>query len=221
MCSHYQTLKDAELLLKKFGVRDKTAAIGKYDMWPRYQGVFVRRPVEHDAGDEAVPDREVVLGRWGLISGSTGPDGLAAAEKLSTFNARDDRVANAFTFRNAWRRAQHCVIPADAIFEPDWRSGKAVPTRFTRADGGPLGIAGLWDRYRDEAGQWQESYTMLTINADEDPLFRDYHQAGKEKRMVVILPEGAYGDWLAAPATDSRDFLMPFPSDKLVARPMK
>lgn len=35
MCSHYQTLKDAELLLKKFGVREKPAAVGKYDMWPR------------------------------------------------------------------------------------------------------------------------------------------------------------------------------------------
>ena len=32
MCSHYQTLKDAELLLNKFGVREKPAAIGKYDM---------------------------------------------------------------------------------------------------------------------------------------------------------------------------------------------
>ena len=31
MCSHYQTLKDAELLLKKFGVRDKPAALGMYD----------------------------------------------------------------------------------------------------------------------------------------------------------------------------------------------
>ena len=90
---------------------------------------------------------------------------------------------------------------------------------FTRADGAPLGIAGLWDRWRDAAGQVQESYTMLTINADQDPLFRDYHQAGKEKRMVVILPEGAYNDWLTASATDSRDFLVPFPADRLVAEP--
>ncbi|MNK83456.1 hypothetical protein D3C87_1032710 [compost metagenome] len=37
MCSHYQTLKDAELLLKKFGVPQKPA-VEKYDMWPRYQG---------------------------------------------------------------------------------------------------------------------------------------------------------------------------------------
>lgn len=50
---------------------------------------------------------------------------------------------------------------------------------------------------------------MLTINADQDPLFQNYHQAGKEKRMVVILPEGAYGDWLTAPAADTRDFPVP------------
>ena len=48
MCSHYQTLKDAELLLKKFGAPNKPAG-GKYDMWPRYPGIFIRRPVEHDA----------------------------------------------------------------------------------------------------------------------------------------------------------------------------
>lgn len=61
---------------------------------------------------------------------------------------------------------------------------------------------------------------MLTINADNHPLFRDYHQAGKEKRMVVILPEGAYGDWLRADARDARDFLVSFPSDRLMATPM-
>lgn len=226
MCSHYQTLKDAELLLKKFGVRDKPAAIGTYDMWPRYEGVFVRRPAEHDAGDEAVPEREAVVGRWGLISSMTKREGLTDAGKLSTFNARDDRVKSAFTFRGAWHRAQHCIIPAEAIFEPDWRavdaglSKKSVATRFTRADGEPLGIAGLWDRWHDAAGQLQESYTMLTINADEHPLFKHYHQAGKEKRMVVILPEGAYGEWLTAPAAESWDFLVPYPAERLIATPM-
>ncbi|PQZ68505.1 hypothetical protein CQ050_13650 [Achromobacter sp. MYb9] len=88
-------------------------------------------------------------------------------------------------------------------------------------DGQPMGIAGLWDRYRDAAGQWQDSYTMLTINADDHPLFKHYHQSGKEKRMVVMLPEGAYGDWLTAPASDARDFLVPYPADRLVATPMR
>ncbi|WP_231952312.1 hypothetical protein [Achromobacter sp. MFA1 R4] len=90
-----QPLPDAELLLKKFGVT-RPGILGKYDMWPRYQGIFVPRTPEHDAGDEAVPSLEAITGRWGLVSGSTRPDALPGAEKLSTFNARDDRVANAF-----------------------------------------------------------------------------------------------------------------------------
>jgi len=220
MCSHYTALKKQAQLEKYFRARGIPLP-PKSDMWPRYAGPFIRRPPEHDAGDEAVPEREAVVGRWGLISAMTKADGLDKAGKLSTFNARSETAAKSFTFGNAWRRGQKCIVPAEAIFEPDWRSGKAVATRFTRADGAPLGIAGLWDRYRDAAGQWQESYTMLTINADQDPLFKDYHQAGKEKRMVVILPEGAYEDWLTAPVADTREFLVPYPADRLVAEPME
>ncbi|WP_347404734.1 SOS response-associated peptidase family protein [Achromobacter spanius] len=39
--------------------------------------------------------------------------------KLSTLNARSETAARSFTFRNAWRREQQCIIPADAIFAPD------------------------------------------------------------------------------------------------------
>ena len=142
MCSHYTALKKQEQMEKYFLARGIPLP-PKSDMWPRYHGPFVRRPPEHDAGDEAVPEREAVVGRWGLISAMTKADGLDKAGKLSTFNARSETAAKSFTFGNAWRRGQHCIIPAEAIFEPDWRSGAAVATRFTRADGAPLGIAAL------------------------------------------------------------------------------
>ena len=220
MCSHYQTLKDAELLLQKFGVRAPSVST-KYDMWPRYEGLFVRRPIEWDSGDEAVPEREAVIGRWGLISAATRPDAVDKAAKLSTFNARSETAAKSYTFGNAWRRAQRCIIPAQAIFEPDWRSGAAVPTRISRADGMPLGIAGLWDRWRDAAGHLYESYTMLTINADDDPLFSRYHRPDEEKRMVVILSEGSYQDWLIAPPEDTHDLPGAYPALKLIADAVK
>lgn len=80
---------------------------------------------------------------------------------------------------------------------------------------------GLWDRHRDAAGQWQHSYTMLPpLTRTMPPLFRDSHQPNKGKRMVVILPKGSYDDWLTAISEQSRDFLVPFPSDRLVASPM-
>lgn len=106
MCSHYQTLKDAELLLKRFGVT-RSGVLGKYDMWPRYPGVFLRRPVEHSAGDEAVPAREALTGRRGLISAMTKAGGLDKAGKLSTFNARRETAPKSFTFGSVWRRGQH------------------------------------------------------------------------------------------------------------------
>lgn len=104
MCSYYQALKEAEALLKRFGPPNKRAG-GKYDMWPRYPGVFIRRAIEHDAGDEAMQEREAVVDRWGPISAMPKADGLGKAGKLSTFNARSETVAKPFTFGNAWRRA--------------------------------------------------------------------------------------------------------------------
>ncbi|WP_088155628.1 SOS response-associated peptidase family protein [Achromobacter xylosoxidans] len=119
MCSHYQTLEDAEYLLKKFGAPEKPKAMDKDDMWPKYHGLLARKPPEHDAGDEALQEREAVVGRWGLISAMTKADGRDKAGKLSTFNARSETAAKPFTFSNAWRRAQRCIISAEAVFGPD------------------------------------------------------------------------------------------------------
>jgi|SRR5690606_29591922 len=227
MCSHYVALKKREQMEKYFRSRGLPVPPSKWDMWPDYLGEFIRRPPEWDSGDEAVPERQAELGRWGMIPPGTHAAKLAEAEKKRTYNARAETADKLWTFRNAWHKGNHCIIPAEAIYEPDHRpemkaqfeTEYAIPTRFTRADGAPMGIAGLWDRYKDAGGHWRLSYTMLTINADHHPLFKLYHAPNKEKRMVVILPDSAYGDWLAAGPADSRDFLQPYPADALVATP--
>ncbi len=228
MCSHYQGIKKRERLERYFRVHGIELP-PNWEQWPDKPGVFVRRPPEWESGDEAVPQREAVVGRWGLISSRTRLEGLARAQQLSTHNAKSETASTAYTFSHAWRHAQRCIVPADAIFEPDHRdktkaalgTTKAVPTRFVRADGAPMGIAGLWDRYRDAAGHWIETYTMLTISAEHHPLFRLYHRLDKPKRMVVILPDDCYGDWLTADAVRTRDFLLPYPADALVAEPQR
>lgn len=134
-----------------------------------------------------------------------------------TYNARTETVAEKPSFRDAWKKAHHCIIPAEAIFEPDWRSGKAVPTRVSRADGEPMGIAGLWSWWKSPKGDVLHSFTMLTINADQHPLMNQFHKPTDEKRMVVILPEDRYDDWLLADAGSSGDFLNLYPSEALRA----
>ncbi len=208
MCSHYQTLKDAEKLLKRFGAHAPERPYA-YDMHKGYPGLFVR----HKA---AAREREAVVGRWGLIAA----DASAFALTLDTFNARDDRVAKARNFRAAWRGGQFCVIPADAIFEPDWRQKYQIATRFTRADGEPLGLAGMWSRGKDENGEIVETYTMLTVNADDHPLFKHYHRRGEEKRMVVLLPDEAHDAWLDADPDQAMGMLRGAPAEAWTATPM-
>lgn len=58
---------------------------------------------------------------------------------------------------------------------------------------------------------------MLTINADEHPLMRQFHKPGEEKRMVVVLPEDRYSAWLAAEAAQTRDFLVQYPAELMRA----
>ncbi len=119
------------------------------------------------------------------------------------------------SFREAWKRAQHCIIPAQAIYEPDWRSGKAIPTRIERSDGRPMGIAGLWSVWKSPQGDWVHSYTMLTTIADTHPLMNQFHKPTDEKRMVVVLPESVYDEWLVATAERSEQFLVPFAAEGL------
>ena len=212
MCSHYQAVKDRERFFRQFGVYPPHDS-GKYDVWPGYKGLMLRRPSSHGANDEAVAAPEALTGMFGLLPH------WARDAKLArhTYNARSETVHEKPSFRDAWRRAQHCVIAADAIFEPDWRTGRAVPTRIARADGEPMGIAGLWACWKSPSGEFVNSYTMLTIAAAEHPLMRNFHKPEDEKRMVVILAQGSYCDWLDATPERSREFLQPYPAEHLVA----
>ena len=212
MCSHYQGLKERARFEKEFHVT-LPPYTGVYDVWPTYESLFIRRPREADVGDEAVPEREALAGRFGLLPH------WAKDYKFGrrTYNARSETAATLPSFRDAWRKGQHCIIPADAIFEPDWRSGKAVPTRISRADGEPLGVAGLWSWWKSATGVEVLSFAMLTINADEHSLMRNFHKPEDEKRMVVILPQAAYADWLSASPGRANEFLRQYPADGLVA----
>lgn len=210
MCSHYGPQTDPARLRTYFGVDGLPLGL-KSSLWPGYHGPFVRKHEFANVGDETVPFRELMVGSFGLIPHWSKDATIARC----TYNARAETVNEKPSYRDSWRLARHCIIPAEAIYEPDWRSGKAVATRITRADGKPLGIAGLWAVWKRPEGN-VHSYTMLTINADDHPFMRQYHKAADEKRMVVILNENDYDDWLRASAADSRDFLRQFPADSLV-----
>lgn len=205
---------NASRLQQFFRVKGLRDLAQKREVFPGLSAPFIRRPKKYGVDDDAVPDREVLVGRFGLLPH------WAKDEKLckSTYNARSETVATKPAFRDAWKRAQHCVIPIEAFWETDWRNGKAKWIRIARPDGAPMGIAGLWSWWRPADGTEDiHSFTMITINADDHPVMRNYHRAEDEKRMIVALRENDYVAWLDAPADRSFDFMRQCPADDLLA----
>lgn len=204
MCSHYKSTQQAARLKKHFGVAPPSAPVVD-DVWPGYSAAFIR------AGQGGA--RTCHAGRFGLVPHWA----QDATMGRKTYNARSETVTEKPAYRDAWARAQHCIIPAECIFEPDWRSGRALPAAIRLASGDPMGIAGLWAQWRDPAGALVQSFTMLTINADDHAFMRQFHRPEDEKRSVVILPPARWDDWLVADAAHSAAFLQPFPAQDLVA----
>jgi len=78
-----------------------------------------------------------------------------------------------------------------------------------------MGIAGLWASCK-LGDEWVHTFTMLPVNADDHQLMRNFHKPQDEKRMVVILGEGAYDAWLDAPAGPaSVEFMRQYSADLL------
>ncbi|VWX61266.1 putative SOS response-associated peptidase [Burkholderiales bacterium 8X] len=227
MCSHYQAEKRRKLIERRFGIQLPPSwepPPGGLHIYPTEFAPIIRRPRERDSGDEAVPDFELVEARFGLLPGFA----KDAKYGVNTYNARSETVDQLASFKDAWAKARHCIVPCEAIYEPDWRTGTHVPTRFTAAaNDETLGVAGLWAPWRNPAtGEWEQSFAMLTINADEHPLFKEMHRPDpkrpphmQDKRMVVILPDARYEEWLDAPAERSRDFLHRYPAERLAMKP--
>jgi len=211
MCTRYISPDQAEI--------ERLWHIGRHnqpkwarELFPRALGPFLR------TGESRGLD--LIVGTWGLIPFWSKTPIL----KYSTNNCRSEEAAAKPTFRDAWRKGQRCIIPAVSFDEPCWETGKNVWWRFRRADGLPWGLAGLWNNWLNHAtGEVIESYTMLTINADDHPIMNRMHKPDpklaadqQDKRSVVAIEQGDVEQWLrgsindvvellAAPVTDTID----------------
>jgi len=188
------------------------------EVYPNYQGPFIRAL---PGGSE--PARELVVGQWALIPW------FAKERKLKypTSNARSEELADKASYKHPWARGQRCIIPTRAFFEPNWETGKHIPWIFRRTDGEPWGLAGLWNTWTDKTtGELVESYTMLTLNADQHPLMGRMHRPDpkrppqmQDKRSVVPIELEDIDAWLCGTVTQAQGLIRLAPEDRFDARP--
>lgn len=111
MCARHHSVLDAARLREFFhAIRDSGMDDLDRDVLPGRFAPIVRRPPELESGDEAVPERAAVIARFGLI-----PFWAKDVRKIKlTYNAGSETVATAKPFQAAWKKAQHCIVPAEA-----------------------------------------------------------------------------------------------------------
>ncbi len=124
--------------------------------------------------------------RWGLVPAWS----KTATSKYATFNARLENVADKPAFRDPWRRAQRCLIPAGGYYEWVIVNGRKQPHFVCRRDQGPVVFGGLWEHWQDRGtGESQYSCTILTKAPSP-------HLAELHHRMPVIIAHKHADHWL-------------------------
>ncbi|WP_135449162.1 SOS response-associated peptidase [Tabrizicola caldifontis] len=99
-------------------------------------------------------------------------------------NARSDTVATKPAFREAIRK-RRCIVPASGFYE--WSEGEGgvrLPWYFTRADGLPMALAGVWQR-------WGDMDTVAIISTEAGPGMAEIHH-----REPVVLEREDWPLWL-------------------------
>ena len=79
-----------------------------------------------------------------------------------------------------------------------------------------MGIAGLWAFLPSPIGAHAQCFTMLTVKAENYLPMRNLLAPEEPKRMVVILPEESYSDWLQADVKSAEGFMKLYRPDNLI-----
>ena len=194
MCGRYRLTAKERYLRDHFGLEEEVDLSPRWNIAPTQQVPIIRQ-------DRKEPKRTFGLHRWGLIPYWA----KDASIGFKTINAVSETAAEKPAFRDAMR--QRCLVLADGFYE--WKRvgpKEKQPYNFGMLDDSVFAFAGLWERWRDPAGETVETCTILT--AKPNALVADVHD-----RMPVILSAEDYDLWLDPGVTDAAlvaDCLKPF-----------
>jgi putative SOS response-associated peptidase YedK len=201
MCGRYILAQQAKAE-KAFGVK----RLRWYDMLSYNVAPTREVPVVRVSEGEC----EGVMMRWGLI-----PFFLEGENpKFATINARIETMETSPAYRGPWKRGQRCVVPAEGFYE--WQvlpDGSKQPWFIGLANGEIMPFAALWDRSVKPDGTAIESFTIITLPANE--FMAGIHNA--RERMPAILRVEDIDTWLRGTPEQARATLLQFPGNELRA----
>jgi putative SOS response-associated peptidase YedK len=198
MCSRYSLTSPPEAVRAYFAYRETPNFPARYNVAPT-------QPVSVICLDQTGM-RSFRMMRWGLL-----PQFVKDPKASPTLiNARSEGVTDKPAFRNAFAH-RRCLIPADGFYEWTGPKGKRRPFFLRPRDCRLIAFAGLWERWRDNAGQETDTVAILTCAANA--LVAALHD-----RLPVILPPEQFEAWLDSEKTTpeaAQAMLLPAADDLL------
>jgi putative SOS response-associated peptidase YedK len=137
--------------------------------------------------------------RWGLVPMWATDLSIGSRQ----INARAETLGERPAYRDAYAK-RRCLVPVTAFYE--WRtleSGAKQAYAIGAPDGSPLVLGGLWERWRDKAGEITRSFTIVTVPANEQ--IKPLHE-----RMPLILEQKDWSAWLGETAGEVASLLKPY-----------
>jgi len=215
MCGRFVASSPPDELAKYFGAAAPEVLLGEnYNVAPTTDVYAIRDRPAH-SGE---PIRVIETFHWGLVPM------WAKEQKVGNrmINARAETLGSKGAFKPALAK-RRCLVPADGFYE--WKvvgnDGKGKPKKqpmfIHSADGEPLAMAGLWERWRGPERDWEEalhSVTLVTTSANS--FMADIHN-----RMPVFVAPRNWQAWLDPEITEPDELmqlLIPAPEGLLTAR---
>ena len=209
MCSHFQSVTDAAAFKSSFGIALPLREQHK-NVLAGTKGVFIKKRSGSFSEDGDSLEKDVDFGFFGLS-----PQWSVTTSGHGSYNTPYETIDKIAVFSQAWNSGSRCIIPVSTIFEPDLKSGQIKEVCISHVDGTPLGIAGIWWSIPLPDGKSVQCFTMLTVDAEDYPLMQSLLMPNDAKRMVVILDQDDYTNWLDGDVSEAAKFVLLYPATQL------
>ncbi len=177
MCGRFAFYTPAEAVAAMFDAEPVGQLVPSYNIAPTQAAPVIR------LGEDG---RRTLGGiRWGLVPfWAKDP---AIGNRM--INARAETLADKPAFRNAFRK-RRCLVLADGFYEWQKTADGKTPWFISPAAGGPLAMAGMWERWREnDDAPPMDTCTIITTRPNA-------MMSAVHNRMPAILSGPAREQWL-------------------------
>lgn len=130
-----------------------------------------------------------------------------------TYNARNETLLQKPTFIEATTKCKFGVIPVAEFYESKYFDNKPQRWGVRRQDGKATYIAALYEIARI-GEEIVRSASMITMDAIDHPMMKEFHEPGNIKRSVIVIPHHRLEEWLSLKTPNIQSFVEGFPVDE-------